>query len=479
MESFHKVGSNKMPCLVILTCIIMSSFVNNNMVQAKVTWSLKAAEEAEAVANINCSGHGRAFLDGIISEGSPKCECNTCYTGPDCSEKIQGCFSDVARGNGLFLEEYWQQHKENRAVLVSGWHRMSSFFNPVSNFKSFELQKTIQDLHAILGNAAAKNRYIVFGAGVPQLIHGLVISLSPNRTDTPCAPESKVVAHAPYYPVFREQTKYFDKRGYEWKGNAANYVHTSTPEQFIGWLLHLITQKVCFAMQQSRDANPFTIWFTTGLITPQSSTKPMKISCCLQCLNTLDTLVVDLGGRRKRMNLCIISCSLHHKEHGGHFSRNTATIAQNSQRSCTNGQNAERHHARPQHVWFSETTREMGTYHCIARSVRQILLSRASSKRILQLLQKNETSKSPSYAWVKCEWEEDKDCYQTFQNGRINTQSGEGFEAGSRYVRLSLIKTKDALDQIMYYLKDMVEAKRKTPLIKQLFTHQISRRPFI
>nr|AZG03001.1 alliinase [Allium lenkoranicum] len=479
MESFHKVGSNKMPCLLILTCIIMSSFVNNNIVQAKVTWSLKAAEEAEAVANINCSGHGRAFLDGILSDGSPKCECNTCYTGADCSQKITGCSADVASGDGLFLEEYWKQHKENSAVLVSGWHRTSYFFNPVSNFISFELEKTIKELHEIVGNAAAKDRYIVFGVGVTQLIHGLVISLSPNMTATPCAPQSKVVAHAPYYPVFREQTKYFHKKGYEWKGNAADYVNTSTPEQFIGWLLHLITPKVCFAMKLSRDANPSTIWFTTGLITPQSSTKPMKISCCLQCLNTLDTLVVDLGGRCKRMNLCIITCCLHDKEHRGHFSCNTTTIAQSSKRSCSNGENAERHHACPQHIWFSETKGEMGKYHCTARSIRQILLSRASTKRILQLLQKNETSKSPSYAWVKCEWEEDKDCYQTFQNGRINTQSGEGFEAGSRYVRLSLIKTKDALDQIMYYLKDMVEAKRKTPLIKQLSNAQTDPASFI
>lgn len=51
----------------------------------ELSWSRKAAAEAEAVASVPCSGHGRAYLDGSIVNGTHVCECNTCYGGPDCS----------------------------------------------------------------------------------------------------------------------------------------------------------------------------------------------------------------------------------------------------------------------------------------------------------------------------------------------------------------------------------------------------------
>lgn len=64
---------------------------------SSLTWSLKAAEEAEAVAAISCSGHGLAFLDGRVSDGQPVCECHDCYGGTDCSELSPGCAADANR----------------------------------------------------------------------------------------------------------------------------------------------------------------------------------------------------------------------------------------------------------------------------------------------------------------------------------------------------------------------------------------------
>lgn len=64
---------------------------------SSLTWSLKAAKEAEAVAAISCSGHGRAFLDGPVYDGQPVCECYGCYTGTDCSQLSIGCAADADR----------------------------------------------------------------------------------------------------------------------------------------------------------------------------------------------------------------------------------------------------------------------------------------------------------------------------------------------------------------------------------------------
>ncbi|KAL0352260.1 UNVERIFIED_CONTAM: Tryptophan aminotransferase-related protein 4 [Sesamum calycinum] len=62
-----------------------------------LSWSARAAAEVEAVASISCSGHGRAFLDGLIENGKPVCECNACYGGPDCSQLLPNCVADADR----------------------------------------------------------------------------------------------------------------------------------------------------------------------------------------------------------------------------------------------------------------------------------------------------------------------------------------------------------------------------------------------
>jgi hypothetical protein len=64
----------------------------------KLSWSKKAAAEAEAVAAISCSGHGRAYMDGLVLNGKePICDCNSCYGGPDCSLFLPACPANADR----------------------------------------------------------------------------------------------------------------------------------------------------------------------------------------------------------------------------------------------------------------------------------------------------------------------------------------------------------------------------------------------
>ncbi|KAK8489862.1 hypothetical protein V6N13_141712 [Hibiscus sabdariffa] len=78
----------------IVACLVCSILVNlflivNNYVGAQWTLSRVWSSKAAAVAEISYSGHGMAYLDGLIGDGSePVCECNTCYTGSDCSHFI-------------------------------------------------------------------------------------------------------------------------------------------------------------------------------------------------------------------------------------------------------------------------------------------------------------------------------------------------------------------------------------------------------
>ena len=63
----------------------------------EASWSSRAAEEGEAAAAVECSGHGRAFLDGLVVDGIPECECNSCFVGSDCSQISSDCVADVDR----------------------------------------------------------------------------------------------------------------------------------------------------------------------------------------------------------------------------------------------------------------------------------------------------------------------------------------------------------------------------------------------
>lgn len=83
--------------LFSINLYISGGQIQIQMREKNLTWSQKAAEEAEAVAAISCSGHGRAFLDGSILDGQPVCECYGCYGGSDCSELSTECVADADR----------------------------------------------------------------------------------------------------------------------------------------------------------------------------------------------------------------------------------------------------------------------------------------------------------------------------------------------------------------------------------------------
>lgn len=62
-------------------------------------WSKQAALDTESAAAFQCAGHGAVFVDTLARDanGLPICECNQCFTGPDCSESVLNCYADVIR----------------------------------------------------------------------------------------------------------------------------------------------------------------------------------------------------------------------------------------------------------------------------------------------------------------------------------------------------------------------------------------------
>ncbi|CAL2276563.1 unnamed protein product [Prunus armeniaca] len=208
-------------------CFGFSIFVNLFFVlklyvggEWELSWSRRAAEDAEHVAAISCSGHGRAYLDGLVLDGKePVCECNSCYGGPDCSEFLTACAANVDNGDPLFLEPFWMQHAAKSAVVVAGWHRMSYTFSDQS-YISAELERHIRQLHAIVGNAVTQGRYIIFGAASTQLLNAAVHALSSHNSSSSSSPAS-VVASIPYYNLYQLQTELFQSTNYVFQGDAS------------------------------------------------------------------------------------------------------------------------------------------------------------------------------------------------------------------------------------------------------------------
>ncbi|KAF4365906.1 hypothetical protein G4B88_008379 [Cannabis sativa] len=216
------VVTKKLVPTILLICslsvnvivFLKSGRINFDEEKEVVSWSKRAAIEGERVAAMSCSGHGRAYLDSysLLSldeeddddneEMSVVCECNTCYTGSQCHTFIPSCPANAQRS----------------AILVSGWHRMSYYFNQ-TGYMSKQLENGIRNLHDIVGNAVTKEKYIIFGTGSTQLINAAIhaLSPSPNNSSSP----SLVVPIIPYYLLYKQQTEFFQEVEYKFEEDAS------------------------------------------------------------------------------------------------------------------------------------------------------------------------------------------------------------------------------------------------------------------
>ena len=64
---------------------------------------------------------------------------------------------------------------------------------------------------------------------------------------------------------------------------------------------------------------------------------------------------------------------------------------------------------------------------------------------------------------MKCEREEDEDCYDVLLKAKIITRTGVANEAGSRYTRISLLKGDDDFEVLMERVTDLVSEKKQDP----------------
>lgn len=68
-----------------------------------------------------------------------------------------------------------------------------------------------------------------------------------------------------------------------------------------------------------------------------------------------------------------------------------------------------------------------------------------------------------AYAWLKCERQEDVDCYEVLKVANIIGRKGQSYGTKNRYVRLSLIKSQDDFELLLHNIEILVSLdKNKT-----------------
>ncbi|MCL7028164.1 hypothetical protein MKW94_001723 [Papaver nudicaule] len=446
----------------------ISRFGNSND-HNELSWTRKSAKEAEIVAAISCSGHGRAYLDGLpattnslegIDFPLPSCECNSCYHGSDCSQFSSDCPADADSGDPLFLEPFWIKHAESGTMTVPGWHRMSyQFMYPQkSTLYSRELERHIRELHAMVGNANTTGKFMIFGAGSTQLLNAAIYALSPQ--DPP--PITKIVASIPFYQLYKNQTDFFNSKSFKWGGDTSMWKHRSQSPEFNSTtnFIEFVTSPnnpdgklKDHVLLESPDVKTI---YDHAYYWPHYTAIPAPAKEDLMIF-TLSKLTGHAG---TRFGWALIKDEDVYKRFLDYMILSSLGVSRDCQLRSLKLLKVVLRNGKEFFEFGQKTT--MTRWEKLNKTV-------SASKRFsLQKLVpqystyfRNITAPSPAYAWVKCEREEDEDCYEALlRDGGIIGRAGSTFHAENRYVRLSLIKSQDDFNWLLQRMDALVSQEQ-------------------
>ncbi|CAA0265364.1 unnamed protein product [Arabidopsis thaliana] len=417
------------------------------------TWTNRAAAEAETVASFSCSGHGRAFVDGlgVLDGQKPPCECNNCYIGKDCSVLLKDCPVDANSGDPLFLEPFWMRQAERSAVLVSGWHRMSYIYED-GTYVSRELEKVIRKLHSVVGNAVTDNRFVIFGSGTTQLLAAAVHALS--LTNSSVSSPARLLTSIPYYAMYKDQAEFFDSAHLKFEGDASAWKQSGRNDN-ITQLIEVVTSpnnpdgKLKRAVLDGPNVKTLHDY---AYYWPHFSpiTHPVDEDLSLFSLSKTTGhagsrfgwgLVKDKAIYEKMDRFIRLTSMGVSKETQLHVLQLLKVVVGDGGNEIFNfGYGAVKKRWETLNKIFSMSTR----------------FSLQTIKPEYCNYFKKVREFTPSYAWVKCERPEDKNCYEIFRAAKITGRSGNVFGSEERFVRLSLIRSQDDFDQLIDMLKKFV-----------------------
>ncbi|KAG4952361.1 hypothetical protein JHK82_045231 [Glycine max] len=345
------------------------------------------------------------------------------------------------------------QHAASSAILVSGWHRMGYSYSDESYISQL-LVEYIKKLHAIVGNAATEGRYIVFGSGSTQLLNAAVHALSPSSSVSP----AKVVATAPYYPVYRAQTQFFNSRDFSYEGDTSLWKNsTDSNSRFIEFVTSPNNPDGKLNKGVLKGPNVKTI-YDRAYYWPHFTAIPSPADDDLM-LFTISKLTGHAGSR---FGWAIIKDEAVYQTMLTYLQLNTFGVSRDAQLRALKLLDVVLEGDGKELFQFAYSTLKDRW-----RRLKQII---SESKRFsLQNLSpqyctffKRVKDPSPAYAWLKCERQQDKNCYEILEAAGIIGRQGSDYSADNRYLRLSLIRSEDDFEILINKLKNLVPTEKET-----------------
>ncbi|GMJ02392.1 TRYPTOPHAN AMINOTRANSFERASE RELATED 4 [Hibiscus trionum] len=315
---------------------------------------------------------------------------------------------------------------------------------------SQQLESLIRKLHAFVGNALTRNRYIVFGAGSTQILNAAAYALSPvNTSQSP----TRVVASVPYYSLYKDQVEYFNSERFKFDGDAYTWRNRSDARPSTN-VIEFVTSPNNPDGQLNRaivDGTNVKTIFDRAYYWPHFTPIPAPADEDLMVF-TLSKLTGHAGSR---FGWAVVKDESVFNRMVTHMQLNSIGVSRDTQLRAFKLLKAVLEEGTG---IFDFAYRTMKTRW--ERLAATLLLSNRFS------LQKfnpqychfyNEIRDfSPAYAWVKCEREEDKDCYAVLKAANIIGRRGNVFGSEDRYVRLSLVRSQDDFDILIHRLQKEV-----------------------
>ncbi|XP_029130280.1 tryptophan aminotransferase-related protein 4 isoform X2 [Cajanus cajan] len=433
--------------IVSLTCSIALNLLLVGMCMHKrwqQNWTQEAMAEAEAVSSMSCSGHGRAFLDGLVLHGKPVCECNMCYGGSDCSQLLPHCMVDADSGDPTFLEPFWMKNAARSAVVVAGWHRMSYEFSDGSLI-SEELKAHIRSVHASVGNAITDGKYIIIGAGATHLLNAAVHALSSNASSS-----------SPTKVVYKEQTEFFKSEDYKFNGDTSMWKNDSSKSSFIELVTspnnpdgHL--KKAVLQGQYVKTIHDLAYYcphFTPILAPADEDLMIFTLSKLTGHAGSRFgwAIIKDEGVYRRMLTYMDLST------YG--VSRETQLRVLKLLKVVLSGNGK----AMYEFGYNTMKNRWSRLNKVLSRSKR---FSTQKLKPQYCLFSQQIRTPSPAFAWLKCETSilEGGSCYEVLKAHNISGRAGSLFGVDNHYVRLSLVRSEDDFDLLLRQINNLVSLK--------------------
>ncbi|KAK8705396.1 hypothetical protein V6N13_048999 [Hibiscus sabdariffa] len=317
---------------------------------------------------------------------------------------------------------------------------------------SQQLETLIRKLHAFVGNAVTRNRYIVFGAGSTQILNAAAYALSLDNTSSQSP--TRVVASVPYYTLYKQQVEYFNSERFKFEGDAYTWRNRPDDGRASTNVIEFVTSPNNPDGQLNKaivDGPNVKTIYDRAYYWPHFTPIPAPADEDLMVF-TLSKLTGHAGSR---FGWAVIKDEAVFNRMTIHMKLNSIGVSKDTQLRAFKLLKAVLEEG-TEIFDFAYQTMETRWERLVATLSLSNRFSLQKFNPQYCLFSQKIRDFSPAYAWVKCEREEDKDCYAVLKAANIIGRQGNEFGSEDHYVRLSLVRSQDDFNILIHRLQKLV-----------------------